>query len=506
MHTEVTIPIASKYVLADAIHASFAERQLFTTLHIQGSGSGALLVLRTGLRAFEGAAREIPSVRSAEWVNLHRGLTERVAEASKSAPWLGIHSPTQVNEDSQGLSTPVRSKLPKECQDRLYAWLGVHMFKALSQGTSLSSRITADWGTLLRSDANKAGRSNDWVQLAARMPLNREEIESKLADITNARAREALQKTLAALDADLPEPSQGPQVGDTDERDVDLDIDIDIDADEDKAHLPRDPDASARSASQAQDAEPRKASQRHSLLGWILKTAAYGGYRTHFGIAGLYGTLPPPELRQTCIALMASMSVGTLDDRSKVAVAEISLKSSLPPKLALSVPLTRNGDIWLDLLAGAIVWNYRAVVDTGTTSDLASGCPVHIRLSDKTVQHLSQIHCLNPAARTLADLLCLDGLAGTKHWLAHYGQFLRGHGDQVYKAYSARFANSYHSVYHDRNHGPIFAAFLSLDFSALPPGALHYVNIPARRLIDCQRDVDGYLGFEWADRRLEGAF
>jgi hypothetical protein len=32
------------------------------------------------------------------------------------------------------------------------------------------------------------------------------------------------------------------------------------------------------------------------------------------------------------------------------------------------------------------------------------------------------------------------------------------------------------------------------------------VNIPARRLIDCQRDVDGYLGFEWADRRLEGAF
>jgi hypothetical protein len=504
MPAEDKTPSTSVHVLADAIQASNAERRLLTTLNIRHSGAGALPVLRVGLRALRLAADVHPSGRPAQWVKLTVNLTDRVATASKSAPWLGVHSPTLIKANIQDLGDPVRSKLPRDSQDRLYAWLGLHLFKALSLGTPLPAQVIEDWSTLLRSDSNRAGKTADWVKLATRMPLEAEEISSALAATTNDRARKALLKTLAALDAELPEPLDKADAGASTSADEVEEDDALIDLEEDDAHVRGQPSGHRSPANHLDDDDASKADKPHSLLGWILKTAAYAGYRSHYGIPGLYGTLPPEELRQTCISLMSTMATGTLVERTNVAVAEVSLKSSLPPKLALDIPLASNGDLWLDLQRGAVVWNYRAVVDAPSKRDPANVCPVHIYLSDSTAEHLQRIDADNRVARSLGELLPLGSKAARSTWLTDYGLFLRRHGDDVYKAYSARFANSYHGVFHERHHGPVFAAFLSLDFAAIPPGLLHYPNIPDGRLAECQRDVDAYLGLIWVDRAQIG--
>lgn len=246
-----------------------------------------------------------------------------------------------------------------------------------------------------------------------------------------------------------------------------------------------------------------------SLVGLLIHRAIHDGYRGHFGVTGVHGELPPPNLQRICKALASTLATGTPLDCTRAAVAEISLKLSLSPRRAPSLALKPNNDVWLDLALGAICWNFDRVRDKRDRDDVeaclgSDAKPIPIRLSDRCLSHFRELHARRPAScslRELADVHADPRALG--QWLEAYGEFLRLHGDSNYKTYSVRFARSYRSVYLDRGHGAIAAAFLGMDFCTVPPGLLHYISIPQSHLTAWQLDVDSYLGLNWTEPALE---
>jgi hypothetical protein len=235
----------------------------------------------------------------------------------------------------------------------------------------------------------------------------------------------------------------------------------------------------------------------------LIHRGVHAAYRGQFGITSVYGELPPPNLRRTCRSLAATLQTGTHADRTRAAVAEVSLKVALSPRRALTVPLARNDDVWLDIPDRSLYWNFDRVLSARECdpdgADALGRCkPVRIRLSDSCVSRLSELLVKNPAAQSLCDLAGAGkGDGEVAAWLEAYGHFLRCHGDDNYRAYSVRFARSYRSVYLDRGHGAVAAAMLGLDFATLPGGLLHYISLSSERLTEWQLDVDHYLGLEW---------
>jgi hypothetical protein len=175
------------------------------------------------------------------------------------------------------------------------------------------------------------------------------------------------------------------------------------------------------------------------------------------------------------------------------------------------MPLACNDDIWLDLPSAALYWNFDRVLSSRECdpegADKLGRCkPVRIRLSDACVARLNELLSANPSASSLHELVG----AGTDRnattvWLTAYGEFLRSHGDDNYRAYSVRFARSYRSVYLERGHSAVAAALLGLDFATVPAGLLHYISLSADCVTQWQLDVDRYLGILWEPDARSGA-
>jgi len=478
--------------LAEELRASTSDRRLLTALGVPTHGAGALPALRTAVRVMAAAVRRHDTPRAQDWLQKARDLLVRVTHASAERSWLEIQGPMLTGRSvCHDLGHPVRSTLPKAAQEGLDAWLGLHLFHALAQGGPLSTQVTADWNTLLRTGQRQRSASDPWHALALAMPLEAPELQTAFGLMGNGRLKDALRGTLVALTAELTDPAllDAPHAGAqacAPEDAGDLDVTSMDDGTGDAFGEVSDgedalPSGSGRGAAEAPG---------HSPLGWILRASTFAGYRSRFGIAGLYGELPPEELREVCRALAAVLKEGTDDEQSCAALAEVSLKSSLPPKLALSLPLAPDGEVWLDVDGEAVMWNYRRAIGQ-------DGCdPVPIRLGALAGRRLRTLLAARPQAGSLATLLSIAP-EGQASWIRRYGAFLRERSPGPYKAYVARFASSYHGAFHARRHGPALAAFLSLDFRALPPGMLHYLHFSADHLADVQRDVDASLGIDW---------
>jgi hypothetical protein len=499
------------FILAIEVEATAQDRVLLATLGIRRNGAGSLPALRTATRAADAAAAIHPSKRAQEWVAICRSLVDRVALVAKQATWLETPCPvTDGRLVADALGNPARCILPADARRHLDAWLGLHFFHALSRGCALSLSILDDWDTLRRTGAPRSNTPIAWIGLARHMPLDAAAITRLLPAVKSNRLKDALTTTLAALAADIPDPASltASEADVHDEPSVISTLDLagtsevldpegDDDADEDRDDI---------------DVEDEVAHEgdQNSLVGLLLHRALHEGYRGHFGVTGIYGELPSPNLQQTCHALASTLATGTELDRTRAAVAEVSLKVSLSPRRALSLALQPNNDVWLDLAIGAICWNFDRVRDKRDRddADALAGCsanPILIRLSDRTVARLRELHCQQPGAGSLRELVnvAADKVVLRK-WLEAYGHFLRSHGDTNYKAYSVRFARSYRSVYLDRGHGAIASAFLGMDFCTVPPGLLHYISVPLSRLTAWQLDVDTYLGLHWTAPTLEG--
>lgn len=491
------------YVLADEIAATPAERRILSSLGIRRNGAASLPALRTAVRTTAAAAARHPSARAAEWVAILRALLERVASLASQVPWLDMLCPVIANRTaSDVLADPARSSLPAESRARLDAWLGVHMFEALTRGGVLSSAVLDSWETLRRTGMPRTNTPASWIGAAKHMPLDVAEITQILPTIRNERLQDARKLTLVALAADIPAPDTvtdlfrpggiselGSLPSNTDEGEHD-----DTDDDEE-------------GASSTNTSSP----DRHLLMGLLRHRALYAAYRGQFGVTAVYGELPLPNLRRICTALAATLHTGSDADRTRAAVAEVSLKVPLSPRRTLGLALECNDDVWLDLLHRSILWNFDRVLDArdrdAEVADEVGRCkPIPIRLSDRCVARLQELLAQRPSALSLRELVGIaDDAASVTAWLREYGVFLRAHGESNYKAYPVRFARSYRSAYLDRGHGAVAAAMLGLDFATVPGGLLHYVSLAPEQVTAWQMDVDRYLGLHWTSGAMVGA-
>ena len=496
------------FVLANEIDATSQDRVVLATLGIRRNGAGALPALRTATRAAEAAAKRHPSKRAHEWVAIGRELVARVAIAARRATWLETLSPVisgRVVADALG--NPARSTLPIESRERLDAWLGFQIFHALSRECVLSVSVLDDWDTLRRTGAPRSNTPSAWISAAKHMPLEAAEIAKLLPAIKNKRLKDTLTSTLAALAADIPDPASltARESNAPDTTSVTSVLEL-----ADRATLV---ELDGDDADDGDDIDPDSdfpyQGQPRSLVRLLLHRALHGGYRGHFGVTGIHGELPSPNLQRTCRALVSTLSTGTELDRTRAAFAEVSLKLSLSPRRTLSLALQPNDDVWLDLVVGAICWNFDRVRDKRDRDDAdeigkSTATPIPIRLSDKTIERIRELQRGQPSAATLGELInAPEDKVGLHKWQEAYGHFLRAHGDTNYKAYSVRFARSYRAVYLDRGHGAVASAFLAMDFCTAPPGLLHYISVPQSRLTAWQLDVDTYLGLHWTATTLE---
>lgn len=496
------------YVLADAIAATPPQRRLLGVLGIRRNGAGSLPALRTATRAAAAAARRHSSRRAASWLAILRTLLERVEAAAAQAPWLNMRS-TSVGHRTvcDVLADPAPCALPVEARERLDAWLGLHIFLALTRGGVVSVSALDDWETLRRTGAPRASTPTPWIAAAKCIPLDVAEVNQQLPTIRNERLKEALRLTLVALAADIPDPEALTESGEFGapprppaQTDASPGYEESDDADDTDDEDEENEDALTGESLQNGESDRSPG----SLMSLLIRRGTHAGYRGHFGVTLIYGELPPPNLRRTCLSLAATLQTGTHADRTRSAVAEVSLKVALSPRRTLTVSLTRNDDLWLDLQDQSIYWNFDRVLSTRECdpegADVLGRCkPVRIRLSDACALRLTELRSANPAAGSLRDLAGAGrGRCEIDAWLEAYGHFLRGHGDDNYRAYSVRFARSYRSVYLERGHGAVAAAMLGMDFATVPGGLLHYISLSADRLTEWQLDVDRYLGLVWS--------
>lgn len=493
------------FVLADEISATPQERALLAKLGIRRNGAGALPALRTAARAADAAAKRHATDRATAWVAIIRRLVERVAAAAERATWLETLCPiVKVRTVADALGNPARTVLAPEARELLDAWLGLHIFHVLSLEGVLSTALLDAWDTMRRTGSPRTNTPAAWIAVAKHPPLETEAIEKLLPTVRNTRVQDALKATLAALASDIPDPAALATREDTQEEPQTF---VTLDSEESDRTTTDDDDDNldiADTTTGGKKAEDQGV-ESNSLVGLLLHRALHDGYRGHFGVTGTYGELPPPNLQRVCKALASTLATGTPLDSTRAAVAEISLKLSLSPRRTLSLALQPNNDVWLDLALGSICWNFDRVRDKRDRGDAEAipgrdARPIPIRLSDRAVSHLRELHERRPAACSLRELAAVPtDQQALRQWLEAYGEFLRLHGDSNYKAYSVRFARSYRSVYLDRGHGAVAAALLGMDFCTVPPGLLHYISIPQSRLTAWQSDVDTYLGLNWTE-------
>jgi hypothetical protein len=511
MTTEQQISSPATYVLADAIAATPPQRRVLTVLGIRRNGAGALPALRTATRAVAAAAVQHPSARASAWLEILRALVDLVTAASAKSPWLDILCPAIGHRMvCDVLADPARCALPLQARERLDAWLGLHIFHSLSRGGVVAVSTLDDWETLRRTGTPRANTSAPWIGAAKCMPLDAAEIDKLLLSVRNERLKDALQSTLAALAADIPDPEAisslmdppaptSPSIDPASSLDCEEGDDADGEAEEGKGE-----DAEF-------DGVGDEAGSDSSLLTLLMHRGIHAGYRGQFGVTSIYGELQPPNLRRTCLSLAVALETGPQADRTRAAVAEVSLKLPLSPRRTLSVPLACNDDVWLDLPSRSLYWNFDRVLSSRECdpegSDKLGHCkPVRIRLSDACALRLNELLGANPSASSLRELVGAGSdRNATTVWLTAYGDFLRSHGDDNYRAYSVRFARSYRSVYLERGHGAVAAALLGFDFATVPAGLLHYISLSSDSVTQWQVDVDRYLGIHWTPDARSGA-
>lgn len=250
-----------------------------------------------------------------------------------------------------------------------------------------------------------------------------------------------------------------------------------------------------------------------SLVKWQFRRA---GKMFSAGTAGLqeWNFLSPPELSQHAHRIAEQLKSEDVFTRNLAICAFLSLSAGLPIKLVLRLPFYENGDIWVDVENGEIVWDLTTIVDREEIS-------AEIRASGYSPDH--RVHC--PLLLNVAEILktipgrqstCLERLfpdTPEKAVVSRFGELLRdGCESDMRIPYSARWAYSLGATMSDDF---IAAAYAALDFRHLSGAEPNYLCIPHARIYDALAKAykslglgpvsgirrDGYFGSPLAPRK-----
>jgi hypothetical protein len=429
---------------------------------------GLVVAMRQLCRCLALAAEQFePGEALARWHAAAEAMSKRLREEAGSQPNLVTFSADMRRLPVYGaFLTPFAAGAGEIHALRALALLGRAIVAAACAGQALPPGLVGGIASVLRS-LSGASQANAWSSLARALPLSGEETRVLIEREGRSPARAFLVALLASATLQIESPEQllRPK-----RRQAAHSGEVAEEAEDD-----------ASAGSDEEDGRDDDAVKTH--VGWLIQRSMFVGIRARFGVTGDWGVLTLPELRFVCEAIMATLVPGH-PERFLALLAVISLVSSLPGKLALTLPLAPGTDMWLTRDFSHLAWCLVRATDldrarTMAPQDVAPHEIIEIALPRCAQRVAGELSDAALKSTTLGELLAGSAGAGAiRGLLERYRCWLRALGEGwKHGVLDARFAQSLSQVYRAQA-GDVIAALLALDFRECSLGMLHYVALP----------------------------
>ena len=478
MSTTVTV----KSTLQKLLQLNSAEVRLLDAIRCPASYAGLVKALELVLSALEALYKEDALPRVQKWQQIAQTLLHKCETLGPTQPELGSLPVDQKIPVFSALANPpkcdhfVTSQVSHEI-------LGKLILSAVSRNTTINAKSMEAWATLRRNAKDNFAKRKEFSRIGLSAPRTRTAIESELQATSNPGIRTLLEELLVAIETPIAdttteviekkEPATQPLSTFEDYQD---------ERSSKSADAQEDPE---RQGTKGNSEEEK--SRKISPTGWLVRSANFAQPTQRFGLIGDRERLHPETLKLVCNKLLASFVEGDEVVRDRVALAHLSLKSGLPARLALQLPIRPVSYPNINVKDGTLAWNYRLALDSDESNGDDQLPPrsnqeiIHIGLDAQIAEHLRLRLQQTPNAESLCDILQVPTDDASRSWITGYRKFLRDHGDKAHPAYDARFARSCGDVYRNVCGSEILAAFLAQDFPSIAMGVLSYVTLPTQR-------------------------
>lgn len=434
-------------------------------------GAGLIVALQSALECLQTLVkvRSIPSLE----VYLNQFTSSLTALVS----WDQLPAQMRARPDAKSYKNAYRlwlelrtKSVAPELAEPLRQALGVVFGFHLSKRKEVSEATATVCLALVRAAAGESSSKGIWRQLVERLKLNDQSLAKLSQELEHEPARNFIARLAGMLDIQLHplKVEASAMLGGTGQQ-----------------------DGNGRLQSAADSTENRPVAALHSedeieRPGSLVRWQAERAVRSSMAlIAGLsdWNMLDVPGLKRVIDRIKESGRERS--DGRYWLLAIISLITSLPPRLALQLPLITNDDMWIDLVAGGIWWNRAKLVKQEDLPEqvVAGG--------NKPGQHFfipfpNDIGCelLALAAlprqleqQTLFDLLFND--LDLDNVRRAYGRFLRGGEEEQseHVPYAARFAYSFGAAMLAATRNQIATGICTLDLRHLAGAEPQYLCI-----------------------------
>lgn len=453
-----------------------------------------------------------------EWANGGARFGRRIDELEASgSPDLGLPSTEEENPTPGDMLSRLEDHaLEADELLRVKALLGARIAKALSKGEPLPRSAVAAHESLLICHRNRSRQHEDWRTVSGHAEIDEAGLRALKVNLKSTVARDFIDDSLIALASAVADPNAAPvsaagaggkaesaaePEGD-DEDPTELaygqPADISIAGSPETESMPSAPSGQGQLAPDGLPAE-----KKISLIGWRIVDGLYAPFTHKLGVTTAWGASPLADHTVVCRALKHDFVVGDIEVKNKVCVAYDSQQTSLPPQLALTIPLKDTGGLFYDVVEGCFWVPYAHVLGkddpSGKTSskDTPRYGRMRIYTDPDLAQHRREQHQRLPDAKDMGDLLYAGALPEERvKFLKRFRAYLRSKGDSVHPQYAGRHARSLGPAIKELTGSDVLAMFLALDGSMSASGMLHYVTLSERFVHAQQQRVLAHLGWK----------
>ncbi|MFN4264442.1 MAG: hypothetical protein ACK4F8_01700 [Aquabacterium sp.] len=438
---------------------------------------------------------------------------------SANRPGLGLPSTAVRDLVSGDLLSNLRDpSLDADALLRVKAMLGLCAVRHLSNGTALPKHVVSSYESLLACQGPRTRQHQDWRELSECQKLNSEALKSLRSKLSSQIVRDFLDELLIVLSSAVDMPVSDPTQTNTTDTINSEDGEEDTDDEDDPNGIFRQQiegavqgagqeamnvaDNILGSVERINEGGDKSTHANHSLIGWRVIDAKRAPFTRRLGITNSWSVLPLEDLQAVCRKLKHAFDTGGVTTRNFVFLAYQSQQWSLPPHLALTVPLDRSAPTHYDVKAGSRSWAYAQLIGKDTAAEPESRAEqlpctlIQFEIDPDLAEHGRDQLSKNPMASTIGDLV----QAGTspaeiKVFLREYRKFLRSMGDMVHPVYAGRFARSLGPTVKHITGSDILAVFMASDPSMAASGMLHYVTLTAGLLSTWNKKIHAQLGW-----------
>ena len=414
-----------------------------------------------------------------------RDTIERIASQLRKHPNLPTH--LTAAPDLRQLDSAYRlffergSRYPHDINERIGALKAAAFTDAVARNTKISETFASHLLTLQRSAAKNGARSTNWQELARDLPFTNEQIRQSAERCAFQPVHEFLRELAPILDGKIPDLEQ---IGNTT---------TGCNALKEPAGEDEQPQATEESQNCESDYDYIEDAQEpvveDGLVAWQQKRSSNAHRIAACGFASGWGHLHPEELRAATAKLVAVVRDSSSSEHELACFALICLASGLPPKLALTIPVTPNDDLWLDVDSGHIHWNLNKIVKRKSVetepTEIGYEPSYIVRLPlPKVLAFALKRQKENRDSTNSVYELLFPRHHDRNDLLSAYESFLKLDDKGSHCPRPSRFSYSFGRCILSCTGQDVVAALTSMDFTLAAPGQLHYICIKENLLFE----------------------